>query len=151
MLLDLPAKIRTVVNVLLPKGTAETKAAAAAMKKLKDARSTSSALDDLPDFEAYDADSDVRRLVTTAYQATGIAKAPACADYLCEWLASTAEDNSKVRKGVSFPLFLLRLTNLCTPISTSCSCPFFLGPRLRPPQRSPRRDRALGHQVPQGR
>jgi SWI/SNF-related matrix-associated actin-dependent regulator 1 of chromatin subfamily A len=101
VLTELPAKQRTILPIQLldhRKSGSTTSTSAAALKEckeimqqLKEARVVASdVLDDAGGGDAFGANLEARRLLVAAYQASGIAKAPAVAEYVIEWLKGTA-------------------------------------------------------------
>jgi len=80
VLAELPAKQRTIFAIKVLGNSEPVKKCRDIMKNLKEARvAASDVLDSSSHFEA-------RRLLMAAYQASGIAKAPAVADYVVDWL-----------------------------------------------------------------
>lgn len=92
VLTELPPKQRSIVPVKIQKSQ-HIQECREIMERLKDAKVTMNSMT-VDENEAYDAQFEVKTLLTKAYQVTGIGKAQACAEYILDWLRGS--DTQKV-------------------------------------------------------
>ena len=82
---ELPSKQRSIVPITVCKGNQVNEC----IKILEDLKFTRANIDDLIGEAAREAHFEARRLLMSAYQASGIAKAPMVAEYVTDWLSGS--------------------------------------------------------------
>lgn len=92
VLTELPPKQRSIVPVKIQKSE-HIQECREIMERLKDAKLTMNSMT-MDEDEAHDARFEVKTLLTKAYQASGVGKAQACAEYILDWLRGS--DTQKV-------------------------------------------------------